>query len=84
MIGSKTRLAALPALLALAACDETAVSAPTVTVSEAVIALAAPFQDLTTAHVRPEDGCYWYTHQGPVESTELPLRTRNGNPICTR
>jgi len=51
---------------------------------EAVIAAAAPFQDLTTVELRPGDGCYWYRHTGPVETTFLPLRTREGRPICTR
>lgn len=55
-----------------------------VTLPESVVAIAAPFQDLSTARIRPEDGCFWYTHQGPVETTELPLRTDAGNPICTR
>lgn len=52
-------------------------------VSEAVAALAAPGQDLASARLLPEDGCYWYEHQGPVETTLLPLRTVNGNPICS-
>ncbi len=55
-----------------------------VSVPDEVSSIAASFQDLSTARVRPEDGCYWYTHRGPVETTELPLRTVNGNPICTR
>jgi hypothetical protein len=52
-------------------------------VSEAVVALAAPGQNLATARLVPKDGCYWYEHKGPVETTLLPLRTVNGNPICT-
>lgn len=52
-------------------------------VSEAVVALAAPGQDLASARLVPEDGCYWYEHSGPVETTLVPLRTVNGNPICT-
>nr|WP_146586178.1 hypothetical protein [Puniceibacterium confluentis] len=52
-------------------------------VPESVSSIAAPYQDLSTARVRAEDGCYWYTHRGPVETTELPLRTDNGSPICT-
>jgi len=51
-------------------------------VPEAVIAMAAPDQDVATARLVPEDGCYWYKHSGPVETTLLPLRTANGNPIC--
>ena len=52
-------------------------------VSEAVAALAAPGQDLTKARLLPEDGCYWYRHVGPVETTMLPLRTPEGRTICT-
>ncbi|WP_427854380.1 hypothetical protein [Gymnodinialimonas phycosphaerae] len=52
-------------------------------VPEAVIQLAAPYQDLTTARLQAEDGCYWYLHSGPVETTLLPLRTVEGRPICT-
>ena len=53
-------------------------------VPEAVRAAAAPFQDLNSVQIRPEDGCYWYRHTGPVETTLLPLRTVDGRPICTR
>jgi hypothetical protein len=52
-------------------------------VPEAVVQIAAPYQDLTTARLRAEDGCYWYLHSGPVETTLLPLRTVEGRPICT-
>nr|WP_091846855.1 hypothetical protein [Palleronia pelagia] len=52
-------------------------------VPEAVIQIAAPYQDLTTARLRAEDGCYWYLHSGPVETALLPLRTMEGRPICT-
>lgn len=50
-------------------------------VPDAVAALAAPDQDLTTARLL-EDDCYWYRHSGPVEDTLVPLRTTGGNPIC--
>jgi hypothetical protein len=50
---------------------------------EAVRAAAAPFQDLTSVQLR-DDGCYWYRHRGPVETTFLPLLTVEGRPICTR
>ncbi|UOA30595.1 hypothetical protein DSM110093_00347 [Sulfitobacter sp. DSM 110093] len=53
-------------------------------VSEAVVNLAAPNQDLSTARLLPEDGCYWYEHNGPVETTLVPLRAVGGNPICTK
>ncbi|MCR8547588.1 hypothetical protein M4578_07085 [Salipiger sp. P9] len=76
-------------LLGLAACEPVPTSDVTgtrglVTVPESVSSIAAPYQDLSTARIRTEDGCYWYSHSGPVETTLLPLRTTNGNPICTR
>jgi hypothetical protein len=46
------------------------------------VELAAPDQDIATARLLPEDNCYWYEHNGPVEVTLLPLRTAAGNPIC--
>ncbi len=85
MTRAKVLLAAPLTLLALAACEPVPSSGSgIVTVPESVASIAAPFQDLTTARIKSEDGCYWYTHQGPVETTELPLRTTNGNPICVR
>ena len=82
-------LAAPLILLGLAACEPVPTSGASgtsrpITVPESVASIAAPYQDLSTARIRTEDGCYWYTHQGPVETTELPLRTTNGSPICTR
>lgn len=53
-------------------------------VPEGVVALAAPNQDLTTVRVAEEDGCYWYRYSGPVETTYLPLRSKDGRPICAR
>lgn len=89
MTRAKAFLAAPLTLLILAACEPVPSSggpggAGRVTVPEAVSSIAASHQDLTTARVREDDGCYWYTHLGPVETTELPLRTSNGNPICVR
>lgn len=49
---------------------------------EEVVAVAAPWQNLATARLLPEDGCYWYEHNGQVETTLLPLRTPEGRPIC--
>ena len=46
--------------------------------------MAATGQDLQSARLLPEDGCYWYQHSGPVENTFLPLRTRENRMICTR
>ena len=51
-------------------------------IPEQVAVLAAPYQDVSTARLLPRDGCYWYLHQGPVETTLLPLRTIDGRPIC--
>ena len=51
---------------------------------ENILELAAPNQDLATAYLRPEDNCYWYMHASPVETTRLPLRTIEGNPICVK
>ena len=74
----------LAAGLMLAGCTApVATEAPRTSVPEAVVALAAPYQDVATGRVRPEDGCYWYLHAGPVETTLLPLRTPQGNRICT-
>lgn len=50
---------------------------------EGVAAIAAPYQNLQEVVLKPEDGCYWYRHVGPVETTMLPLRTEAGRPICT-
>lgn len=80
----------LPSLLALGACavplaktadPDAAIPAEVMT---QLSALAAPYQDLQSAWLRPEDGCYWYRHIGPVETTMLPLRTVDGRPICTQ
>jgi len=47
-----------------------------------LIGLAAPNQDISTARIRPEDGCYWYEHRGRVETTLLPVLTQSGQRIC--
>ena len=49
---------------------------------DGVVAMAATYQDLGSARLMPEDGCYWYRHVGPVETTMLPLRTPDGRRIC--
>ena len=51
---------------------------------EGVALIAAPYQNLQEVMLQPEDGCYWYRHAGPVETTMLPLRTVEGRPICTQ
>ena len=82
------KLLLLPiAALLLSACDPVSpgASVPAAfnpAVPEEVIAMAAPFQNARTARLMPEDNCYWYLHAGPVETTLLPLRTRDGRPIC--
>lgn len=53
-------------------------------VPEAVSSIAAAGQDLTALRIDPIDGCYTYRHVGPVETTFLPLRSKEGRPICTR
>lgn len=77
------------AVAALGACTgmpmPTAAVAPTSPASgvpQEVRDIAAPFQNVETARVLEDDNCYWYEHQGPVETTLLPLRSVRGNPIC--
>ena len=48
-----------------------------------VVALAAPNQNLQAVKFDEDDGCYWYRHDGPVETTMLPLRSKRGRHICT-
>ena len=55
-----------------------------VELSEELRPQLAPGQNLETVRLLPEDGCYWYQWQGPVETTFLPLRTREGRMICVR
>ncbi|WP_299047029.1 hypothetical protein [uncultured Tateyamaria sp.] len=75
------------AAFALAACDETTQSGaggPFINpLPDRIVSLADPRQDLNAVKVDPEDGCLVYRHTGPVETTFLPLRTRDGRPICT-
>lgn len=51
---------------------------------EEVLAIVAPNQNLSAVRIMPQDGCYWSQWRGPVETTYLPLRTREGRMICTR
>jgi hypothetical protein len=53
-----------------------------ITLPAEVITLADPTQNLQAVRIM-QDGCYWYEHAGPVETTMLPLRTPSGSPICT-
>ncbi|MCB1333780.1 MAG: hypothetical protein KDK26_09025 [Roseivivax sp.] len=87
MIRPLAILASPLVFLGLAGCEPVPASNPrpgVVSVPQSVASIAAPYQDVTTARLKPEDGCFWYLHQGPVETTELPLRTADGSPICTR
>ncbi|MEL6450824.1 MAG: hypothetical protein AAFQ19_06155 [Pseudomonadota bacterium] len=77
--------ASFAALTALIACDEPASTGGFIAeLPQAVVDLAGPNQNLAQVKVLPEDGCFWYLHNGPVESTLLPLRTASGSPICTQ
>ncbi|MBK0326939.1 hypothetical protein I5535_06475 [Rhodobacteraceae bacterium F11138] len=53
-------------------------------VPEGVAEIAAPYQDLSRVRIDPADGCYVYQYVGPVETTFLPLRSKDGRPICAR
>jgi hypothetical protein len=74
----------------LAACQDitstsTTTSMPFIAeVPESVTSIAAPRQNLAALRIDPADGCYTFQHVGPVETTFLPLRAKNGRPICTR
>lgn len=87
---TKTILALALLPLGLAACDvpmTPAASGPqgsSAGVPERIAELAAPGQNLNTVRINELDGCYEYQYFGPVETTYLPLRTRDGRPICTR
>ncbi|MCK0097721.1 hypothetical protein MWU60_19265 [Yoonia sp. F2084L] len=72
-------------LLAIAGCTSvqpTSSQEPAVTIPQAVVNIADPRQNLTTAGLREQDNCYWYQHTNPLEVTLLPLRTIDGRPIC--
>lgn len=47
-----------------------------------ITALAAPNQNVQTARLRADDNCYWFSYEGPVETTELPLLTPTNSHIC--
>lgn len=47
-----------------------------------LVAMAAPNQNVQAARLNPVDNCYWVPYVGPVETTELPLLSRQGGPIC--
>lgn len=78
------------AALLVSACGDMPNNAPERTdgfipvLSEGVLAIAAPGQNLNAVKINPADGCYVYQHSNPIETTFLPLRTTEGRPICTR
>lgn len=82
----KTMTLAVVAIVALSACA----GAPAVDtnantdliIPPELVNLAAPNQDISTARVLPDDRCYWYEHRGRVETTLLPVMTRDGRRIC--
>lgn len=67
----------------LGACSATGGVSGLRAASDEVAALAAPHQNLDAVRVDPDDGCYWYLYEGPVETTLLPLRSKTGRRICT-
>jgi len=78
------------ALLGLAGCDDFLIStggsgsAFISELPESVLAIVGPYQDLNAVQIDPNDGCYVYQYVGPVETTFLPLRSKDGRPICTQ
>jgi hypothetical protein len=83
-----TRSLALGAALLLSACVS---STPPENASpfmeelpEGLAEVADPSQNLGAVLILPEDNCYWYQHTNAVESTYLPLLTRDGRPICSQ
>ncbi|GAB4263799.1 MAG: hypothetical protein Kow0013_10540 [Pararhodobacter sp.] len=77
----------LASLVVLGACAgglELDESGNLVELPEGLAEMAAPGQNLRAVQIMPEDGCYWYRHENPVEVTYLPLRTVDGRPICSR
>lgn len=75
------------ALLAVAGCTDTGGSGSGQYIRELpeeVRAIIAPNQDISEVRIDPEDGCFVYRYVGPVETTFLPLRSRDGRPICTQ
>ncbi|MFX0546717.1 hypothetical protein ACEWPL_014330 [Roseovarius sp. S1116L3] len=85
----KTVWMPVAALALLAACDDMGATGGNGAANglsqapENVVALAAPYQNLSATKLDPASGCFVYRHVGPVETTLLPLRTPDGRPICT-
>ncbi len=73
-------------LTLLGACVPYTPSTPegeTVSLPPEVLAVLAPGQAIDTARIE-SDGCYWVEHRGPVETTYIPLKTRDDRLVCTR
>jgi hypothetical protein len=89
LIAARGRWTITPVMIVVAACTapDRGVDPETGFVTElpeSVRELADPSQDLTTVRLNPDDNCYWYLYSGPVETTMLPLRTRDGRWICAQ
>lgn len=52
-------------------------------VPDAIVAQAGPNQNLARVALLETDGCLWYEHVGPVETTLLPLLSKGGRHMCT-
>ena len=68
-IMQKRNMMVLPKLMLAAGCaispsDSSDTANAIGNVPESVVAMAAPDQDVSTARLRPGDGCYWYEHNG--------------------
>ncbi|MGR3836780.1 MAG: hypothetical protein ACU0A2_00360 [Cognatishimia sp.] len=75
---------ALVGLVGLTACADSSSSGNAGPASDRLREVAAPGQDLSRVKVDAANGCYVYEYRGPVETTYLPVRTRDGRPVCTR
>lgn len=75
--------------LLLAGCDEVTTSGAgpsnqfMSTLSPELLAMVDPRQNLNAVKIDPADGCFVYQYAGPVETTFLPLRSKDGRPICS-
>ena len=78
-----TRYAVPAMILLVSACVSTSSERPPEELRPEVRALAAPGQELSQVRLE-SDGCYWYRYEGPVETTFLPLLTREDRMICVR
>ena len=77
----KAIIGAIAAATILAGCVQPTPEGEVEVLPAEVLALVAPGQDPASARLEA-DGCYWYLHRGPVESTYIPLLTREQRMIC--